>query len=82
MHVLVTAGNNESLSNGVARVNEVFNKPDLARRLAIKNTVCDITDVDCRNLLTSLQWPILLYLQLVVFMTKISWEVDIMIVLS
>lgn len=55
MHVLVSAGNQESLDNGVARVNAVFNQPDLARRLADKNTVCTGIDVNCRNLLTSLQ---------------------------
>lgn len=52
---MVSASNEESRDKGVARVNEVFNKPDLARRLAIKNTVCTGIDVDCRNLLTNLQ---------------------------
>lgn len=39
MHVLISAGNEEALNNAASRINEVFNQPDLARRLAMKNIV-------------------------------------------
>lgn len=33
-HVLISAGNEDTLRDAESRVNEVFTQPDLARRLA------------------------------------------------
>lgn len=39
LHVLISASNEETLKDAMDRVNEVFNQPDLARRLCQKYAV-------------------------------------------
>ena len=52
LHIVVSAGNEEAMKNACDRIDEVFNKPDLARRLASKSVI----DVDENVLMCREQW--------------------------